>query len=444
MVIKGVFLKVFLLSLFLSLSIYAAPVQVASLATSGNGTAASPWLGWESLAVVDGVQYIFNNGEWYACAISPNWLKPGVAIIGNGANFKHIGTGDAFVMDAGAGQFWVNNARVENLHIWGNANTRHGMYLRGVRDALFSQIEIRDVPQAGVWSEACVTNIMQNLIVHYHPLPGWTIRPKYGMVTTGRGADWSTTWTITNSVLEGIELGLWFKDDSYGNTVINGTSEGNDKGDLVEGNYNTFTNRDNEANWGSGIDWEIKGSYNQLISVFSQTLIKITGSHNIISGGHIQNLDISSTGGAAYYNILQGPKVLGVFTDTGNHTIYYGLIGGNLTTKLGKILPQSSYPTITNGVVDTNVLLADFFAVFVGESFTLANPTNAIDGQKVTWKFTTNGSTQWTITYGNKFRGKSGVFPAMSFAPTAPASWWYLTARYNAAQQTWDIVDYSY
>lgn len=419
---------------------------MSSLATSGDGTAASPWSGWEGLTIADYTEYHFEKG-WFAYSTSPNWLKVGVSVTGEaGSVLKHTGSGDAFIMDAGAvpGSLWLHIGKVENLFIRGNANTRHGMFLRGVRQGAFSNIEIRDIPEAGVWSEACVTNVFTGLTVNHRPASGWTIRPKYGMVTTGRGADWSTTWTITNSILEGIELGLWFKADSYGNTVINGTSEGNDKGDLVEGSYNTFINRDNEANWASGIDWEITGSYNQLQNVFSQTLIKIHGSHNIVTGGHIQNLTIApSDGGAAYYNILQGPKVLGAFADTGNHTIYYGLKGGNLTTKLGMVLPVSSYPTISGGVLNTDILLGDFVGVFVGSDFTLANPTNAVDGQKVTWKFTTNGPTRWTITYGNKFRDKSGVFPAMSFTPGA-ASWWYLTARYNAAQTTWDIVDYSY
>lgn len=440
-----------ILSFALTILSYLAPVQVASLATSGNGTQASPWAGWETLAITDATEYRFGKG-WYAYNVSPNWLKPGVAIVGEaGVNLKHTGTGSAFVMDAGAqvGGVWIQNVRVENLTIWGNANTKHGLYLRGVRNGAFRHLSVKDVSEAGIWTEACVTNILENFRVTYHEptqYEGFLVTPKYGIVTAGRRADWSTTWTIINPVIEGVsEAGIWFKADSYGNTVINGTSEGNTgKGVVVDSNYHTFTNTDVEANFTTGIDYEINGAYNTFISVFSQQLFKIHGSHNVITGGRIYDLTIAPLGtGAAYYNVLQAPKVLGTFTDTGNHTIYYGLTGGNLTAKLGKVLPVSSYPTIISGVLNTDAALADFYSVFVGSDFTLANPTNAVDGQKVTWKFTTNGATQWIIIYGNKFRGKSGVFPPMSFSPNG-ASWWYLTARYNAAQGTWDITDFSY
>lgn len=435
-----------ILAFILTLLSYFAPVQVASLATSGNGTQSSPWVGWETLAVTDATEYHFCKG-WFAYSASPNWLKPGVAIVGEaGANLKHTGSGDAFVMDAGAsgGGLWIQNVRVENLVVWGNAATRHGFYLRGVRNGSIVNCSVKDVSQAGLWSEACVTNILSNFRVTYHEPTqffGFSVVPRYGIVTAGRGADWSTTWTIINPVIEGVsEAGIWFKTDSYGNTVINGTSEGNvGKGVVVDGNYNTFTNTDVEANFTTGIDYEINGSFNTFTSIYSQQLFKIHGSHNILTGGKLQNLTIAPfASGAAYYNILEGPKVQGSFTDTGNHTIFYGLVGGNLTTKLGMILPVSSYPTIINGVLSTNAQLADFFSVFVGQDFTLANPTNAVDGQKVTWKFTASGNYQ--IAYGNKFRGKSGVFPPMG----AAGAWWYLTARYNAAQQTWDIVDFSY
>jgi hypothetical protein len=440
-----------LLTFIFTILSFLASVNVASLATSGDGSQANPWRGWETLTVTDATEYRFCKG-WFAYSASPNWLKPGIAIVGEaGANLKHTGSGDAFVMDAGAtvGGVWIQNVRVENLTIWGNVNTRHGFFLRGVRNGEFRSLSVKDVPQAGLWSEACVTNILSNFRVTYHEptqYAGFAVTPRWGIVTAGRGADWSTTWTIINPVIEGVsEAGIWFKADSYGNTIINGTSEGNDgKGIVVDGNYNTFTNTDVEANWTAGVDFEINGSFNTFTSIFSQQLFKIHGSHNILTGGKLQNLTVTPFGsGAAYYNILQGPKVQGSFTDTGNNTIYYGVVGGNLTTKLGMVLPVSSYPTIINGILNTNAQLADFYSVFVDQSFTLANPTNAVDGQKVTWKFTTNGPTQWTIIYGNQFRGKNGIFPQMSFSPPG-ASWWYLTARYNAAQQTWDITDYSY
>lgn len=440
-----------ILAFVITLLSYFAPINVASLATSGDGSQANPWAGWESLTVTDATEYRFCKG-WFAYVNSPNWLKPGVAIVGEaGANLKHVGNGDAFVMDAGAavGGVWIQNVRVENLTIWGNAGTRHGLYLRGVRNGSFNNLSVKDVSQAGLWSEACVTNILSNFRVTYHEptqFYGWAVRPQYGIVTAGRGADWSTTWTIINPVIENVaSIGIWFKADSYGNTVINGTSEANlGKGVCVEGNYNTFTNTDVEANFTTGIDFDVRGSYNNLTNVFSQQLVSVTGSHNIITGGRIYNLTIApGNGGAAYYNILQGPKVQGTFTDTGNHTIYYGLSGGNLISQLGMVMPQSFYPSIQNAILNTDAHLAEFFSTFVGQNFMLANPTNAVDGQKITWKFTTNGPTAYIITYGNKFRGKSGVFPSMSFIPGA-GSWWYLTARYNAAQQTWDIIDYSY
>jgi hypothetical protein len=132
-----------LLTFIFTILSFLASVNVASLATSGDGSQANPWRGWETLIVTDATEYRFCKG-WFAYSASPNWLKQGIAIVGEaGANLKHTGSGDAFVMDAGAtvGGVWIQNVRVENLTIWGNVNTRHGFFC-----AVFAMVSFAACP----------------------------------------------------------------------------------------------------------------------------------------------------------------------------------------------------------------------------------------------------------------------------------------------------------
>src|SRR5206468_2853087 len=112
----------------------------------------------------------------------------------------------------------------------------NGIYVRAMRNGVFRNITVRDVGAAAFRCEACVTNIVDGLRVTPHD-----VLPTHGIVLAARGADTSTTLTMTNSEIRGVrEAAVWVQPGSYGNTFMNSVVEGNAaKGFVFEGPLNT-------------------------------------------------------------------------------------------------------------------------------------------------------------------------------------------------------------
>lgn len=53
--------------------------------------------------------------------------------------------------------------------------------------------------------------------------------------------------------------------------------------------------------------------------------------------------------------------------------------------------------------INTDASLGTHFRVTLGGNRTLANPTNAVDGQRLTWEVIQDGSGSRVLTYGTKF-----------------------------------------
>ena len=214
-----------------------AGVDVASASIAGVGTAANPWVGWDTrITWSPETEYFFRSG-YYAYTMSPNFLKTGVALKGEaGTVLQFNGVGNAVVFDnPGTSSLiyenWTMNVRMENFIIQGNPNATNGLFLRAIRNGIFRHISIRDVTNAGVWTEALVTNVFENIRVTRYENLGYnfSVVPAYGIVLGTRGTDdTTTTTTITNAVIEGVsQIGIWIKPNVFGNTIINGTCEAN-------------------------------------------------------------------------------------------------------------------------------------------------------------------------------------------------------------------------
>lgn len=433
---KGDYLKVLLIIILLSLAAYAAPVNVASLATSGNGTAANPFTGWETLTVQPQTEYKFdcpNPGPcWFAYNTSPNWLQVDVAVTGGaGVNLWHRGSGDAFVMYSPPGE-WVNRVRVENITLWGNSQTRHGFYLRGVRDAIFSHLAVKNVTEAGLWSDACVTNALHNLLVNYDPRytapDGFSQRPKYGFVA----ADWSTVWTIDNLVVENLKdgVGVWLKTQSYGCVINGGTSEahvGSTIGVQLDGGFHTFTNFDVEGNQ-SAEDWRINSSWNQIINATNSShgFTRINGGGNLLQGGGFGKIIVGS--GRNQLVNLDAQSV----TDNGYDTIKIRVSGDKRTT-IGVVMPRVFQPDASSGTATTNAAEGTMTHVIAVSNVTLATPLNPTNGQHMVWRIVTFGG-PWTISYSTAFN-PLGPLP-LAVSAGVPL---YVAGYYNATSQKWDI-----
>jgi hypothetical protein len=497
----------------------SSETDVASKATAGAGTSVSPWTGWDTAITWSAfTRYRFRSGH-YSYATSPNFLKAGIELMGEaGTYLKHTGTGNAFVMDAGAtpGSTWVQSVRVEGLIVLGNyaaspgtatasvgtatvtgtgtnwltsvavgdsitfnaggmsaeshlvtqvdsntsltvdatwranrsgsvtiGKTTNGFYLRGVRNGTFAHLAAHDVGNAGLWTEACVTNVMTSFRITYHEptqSTGYNVRPQYGIVTTGRGADYSTIWSFIDPIVEGVQTtGLWFKADSYGNTVIGGTSEGHVGiaiGADLDGSLNTLIGTDIEAN-ASTNDVEIRGTTNRLINVLSdQTVSLLAGQRHAIQGGTYQNLSIANNVDAAEVSLAD---IKGTFTNSSLSTIRFGNSANNTPNPqgaIGNVLPKVNPLTISAGALATNAQTANVLTVSVAGNFTLSNPTNPTNGQTLTWRF--SSSSNHTIAYGNQFASLTGqALPAAFQAGSTTA---YLTAIYDSSIPRWHVL----
>lgn len=441
-------MKTFLLLILLSVPSFAA-VDVAALATSGNGTQAAPWTGWEALTPAANTEYHFRSG-WFAFNQSPNFSKPGLALTGeSGTYLLHTGAGNglSFINQLS----FTDNVRAENFTLLGNAATTNALFVRGLRGSNFRNIQIGNCAKAGVWIEAGIINVWDNVKVSKYEVPNYGAFfpiPQYGYVLASRYADegsmlggGTTTQTFINPICEGISgIGFWLQGGSYGCSVINGTFEENSGlGMKLEGTLTTIQSTDFEANILG--DVEMRGYQNLLLNIFSSVSVKIkAGQHQKIHGGRLHDLSIDFTCDQPQ---VIGTTVLGAFDDGSASTVKFGNniagVGFTKTAQIGAVLPQIINGTIVSGVLNTDASKGDLVKAVVAQNFTLANPTNGVDGQKVTWRITVQAG-GWQIAYGDKFRPMKGLYPALPLGVT----WVYLTARYNAAQQTWDIVDFSY
>lgn len=235
-------------------------VDVASHATGGDGSSGSPWTGWESAINAGWTTYFFRTGH-YSHDGETNFLYEGIQLIGDAGVYIHsTGTNYCFRMDASqVASIWIMNVRVENINVLGNAGgtTKNGFFLCGVRNGIFKHLSAKNVVNAAIWTEACVTNTLENFRCTFNEKTGgsggagpFATKPKYGIVGTCRGDfaggvvsnDYSTTWTVINPVIEGVShYGIWWKntsapETSYGHTVINGTCES-----LAANNIGTLT-----------------------------------------------------------------------------------------------------------------------------------------------------------------------------------------------------------
>lgn len=416
-------------------------------AGSGEGT------DWTQGLRVEGVQ-VYGNPTALTGTLSVS--NGGTAVTGSGTAFTtEIEVGDSITFAAGqsTARSYVVSVITDDTNLTINrtasqaesgqaakvTKTRYGFYLRGIRNSSFDRCRAHDVVTAGMWTEACVTNSLRLFrVTNNTPSDGeaFNCRPQYGIVTTGRGADHSTTWTIEEPVIEGPQIyGIWFKTDSYGNTVINGTSEGNPGiGIQLDGPRNALIGIDVEANTGNDI--VVNSAYNSLVNVMSFGTVTVTssGAHATFIGGYYQTLTINSS---AYRARLFGAFVNGTLTDSGNETTYIRKTTSDLTSAIG--IPRPVEASITaSGSMATNVLLANLFTISTSTNCTLNAPSNAFNGCEITYRFDNNSGSQKTISWNAVFEATTqNALPAtIEHQKTI-----YVTARYSSFWTKWQVTN---
>lgn len=87
--------------------------------------------------------------------------------------------------------------------------------------------------------------------------------------------------------------------------------------------------------------------------------------------------------------------------------------------------------------VETNAALGNNFTLTADQNFTLANPTNPSDGQKIVWRIKQDGTGSRVITFDTKFRAGVDGLPVLS---TGIGKIDFIGAQYNLADDKWDII----
>ena len=97
--------------------------------------------------------------------------------------------------------------------------------------------------------------------------------------------------------------------------------------------------------------------------------------------------------------------------------------------------------SIVDGAVATDASLGHVFTLTASEDFTLSNPTNAYNGQKLIWRIKQDATGSRVITLGDKFTVASDIEAVV--LSTAADAVDYLGAIYNQAADKFEVVAFA-
>jgi hypothetical protein len=307
---------------------------------------------------------------------------------------------------------WSSN-KAGNIHV---GKTQNGVHMIGVRNATLTNVSVKDVVNAALYTEWCVTNVAERFVTTYHEPTqsiSFQVRPQYGIYLNTN----TTTWTFINPIIEGMQTaGIFTDGDAYNNTFINGTSEGNPgKGAVIKTIGNVFIDTDFEAN--GDTDIEVWQSRNTFINILAAEAMRIEAGQN----NRIINSTIGDFFNAGDNTLLDGCLVSGAITDTNGllNTPYVNTLDGGIRAdvKIGNVLPVA-VALVAGATVNTNARTGSAFYLAVVQNTTLANPTNLVNGQTLTWTLEAGGS-PFTLIFGNKFAAPPGRMLPSVIAPNA-------------------------
>lgn len=304
----------------------------------------------------------------------------------------------------------------------------------------------------GITIQACVGGTWDNIRCSRFEEPNWawTVQPVHALLVGTRvtgSLDYSTTQTIRNFSAEGMsDYGLVLF-DAANFTFDIGTSEVNQRGVLVgTGTKITskdifFLNWDNEFNTFTN-DFHIFANGCVLQSCWADGEVEIAGGHNHIRSGKIARIIIRSH---ANDTVLDGVHLVApqYVIDNGTRTRFWGChyenADGPIDKTSGLLITPKVLPEIAAGDTNTlNTALASFYTVKVNGNFTLANPTNAVAGQRIRMRFQhDNTANPYSVTnFGTAWFLPSWI-PQPAF--TTANGYAYMDAQYNEITSQWQI-----
>lgn len=241
------------------------------------------------------------DGDYLLTSGSLNFAGQGVQIVGVGRPIlRFTGAGIGFNLDTELpdGNF-LEEMRVENLLIIGNASTTDGFYSRGIVRSVFRNIEVKEC-------SAKAFNILHGVSNTYDTLrysaSGQTTTPLRGVNLTNNGTGYYTAdCTFINLVSEDFPATGLYLEDASGNTFIGGTFEGCANGAVILAGCrrNNMKGVWFEAN--TAVDLSDDGSSNTYDDCFfvsastNPTVVIGSGEGIIFKGGYLRTINLQAS-----------------------------------------------------------------------------------------------------------------------------------------------------
>lgn len=296
-------------------------IDVASYATAGAGTLASPWTGWEIAFPAGSLgsykAYYFRAGYFATAGVSLRG-RAQIRVYGAGAGASRVtSTAAAKVFNCGptGSTGYAFGVVFDNLWIHGGGLATDGIYWESVHHSTMRNVKITDVVTYSFYQKFGVANTFDNVRITGNE-SDQTQLPAYGMYFTRRdAAESSTLATIIGGHIDQTTTAGIYCDYLSGALLLNATVEGNfGKGVVISANCakNLAIGLHLEANTGN--DAEVAGYSNELHGTFCDGNIVWSASRGFVSG------DVNTLAVSGNFNIVSVVYALtmgGALTDTG-------------------------------------------------------------------------------------------------------------------------------
>ena len=319
-------------------------VDISGKATSGLGTVASPWMGWDTaITWIPGIQYAFPGG-YYSYATPPvGWAQSNMQLIGTpNTILKYTGTTKATNFD---GSVTPITEVIFGPFIIDAGGGTHGFFTNSVNRSQFNNVRVRNCTQYGFQNLFSVLNRFDNPQCN-EPIGGSLARPNvhFELNTTG-GSNYSSANTIINPMMEYNTKGTGINliGGTVHTTTIGGSCEsvgvGVNIGSPTDSlsSKNKFIGIDIEANLADIVVQGFGNSFDSIIALSYGMTINVTGQTGTFVYGEIITHSPSGKTAQVMLNSAGVVKAISLVNDTGWDVLVSGTITGGTSGAIATV-----------------------------------------------------------------------------------------------------------
>jgi hypothetical protein len=320
-------------------------VDVASLATGGTGTSASPWTGWDTALVkASNTLYKCRAGYYRASALifesTPAAVLTNITIEGeagtvlqftgslttSGAGgYIEAGVGLVFASDSADNAVMPRNCEVRHVTIDGMGTAKIGLLFQAAHAVATDCVRIHDVTDVAMKMAWCVLGTHNKFTTSIFGREHGVL-PERGVLITHNDYDFSTAQLFFCPIIEGTSVWGFDLDKAgfcqiYGGTCEVGTGNAFRISALSFRNH--IMDLDCEANTGLAGS-VIDGFANVLdnVQLVNETLT-VNGNDNTLRDGYVTSLVIGAGANDTRLRAVNGPGGIAVaYTDNGTRTVF--------------------------------------------------------------------------------------------------------------------------